>query len=429
MQNLINKPYQPTPIVRARYDFLQSEIARWQEENILNRAQGDEILARYSIDGGIQHGLMMSLITGACVVGGGVLLFVSSNWPGVSHQMKGLAIVASMLTCYILGWKLKGNSQLKTIVAEALVFLGCILFGGATNLVAQHFQITGQQPELLIWAMGIAPMVIIFRSQPAAILMAMIVAYRSFSFSYSPFDYFTALAVACSLFCSYYMRSPWALFFNLFSIVGVFAVVKPRIDEFSILFLGAAFFILHLWHEHSKRWKLMSLTYLLASVALVLLSILGLMNEYSYQSFGDRATVQRIQIYAVSSLLLLASIVKSPAAKTCWPFFTAFGIIGCMIYSCLCLDGNNRFLGMGAFLAANLFYLFYFTSTVENRIIQFIPVATLTIFALICFAAAPGGALNGSLIAFGVGLVLMICSFAALGRSFSTKAVPERNFK
>lgn len=429
MQNLFNRSGQQTPIVRARYDFLKSEIARWQEENILDRAQADEILARYSSDGGLQHGLKVLIIASACAVGCAVLLFISANWPGVSYQSKCMAVVAAMLACYIFGWRLKNQSQLKTILSELLVFLGCVFFGGATNLVAQHFQITGNQPELLIWAMGIAPLVIIFRSHPAAILMSMIVCYRSFSFSGNSFDWFTLLAAGSSLFCTYYIRSPWGLVCNLISIVAMVSICKPRVDEFAVLFFGISCFILHLWHEHSKRWQMMSLTYLLASMAFVFLAILGLENEYSYQSLLERTSIQKIQLYAVTSLILLSTLLKSPAGKTCWSSFTGFNIICAVVFSCFCLDDHSRFAGVCGFLAANLFYLFYFTSTIENRIIQFIPVATLTIFSLICFAAAPGGALIGSSIAFGVGLVLMICSFAALGRSFSTRAPSERNLE
>lgn len=429
MQNLFNRPIQQTPIVRARYDFLKSEIARWQEDSILNRAQADEILARYSSEGGLQHGLKVIIIASACAVGYAVLLFISANWPGVSYQNKSLAVAGAMLACYIFAWILKNQSPLKTILSEILVFLGCVFFGGAANLVAQHFQITGSQPELLIWAMGIAPLVIIFRSQPAAILMSMIVCYRAFSLPGNPVDWFIILAAGSSLFCTYYVGSPWGLVCNLISIVAMVSNHRPGIDEFAVLFFGISCFILHLWHEHSKRWQMLSLTYLLASVAFVFLALLGLANEYSYHAILGKTSIQKIQIYAITSLILLSTLVKSPAGKTAWPFFTGFNIICAVVFSTFCFDEHSKLAGMCGFLAANLFYLFYFTSTIENRIIQFIPVATLTIFALICFATAPGGALIGSSIAFGVGLVLMICSFAALGRSFSTRASSERNLE
>lgn len=425
MQNVVNnKPQQETPIVRARYEFLKNEIARWQEENILNRAQGDEIMARYSIDGGLQHGLAVLLITGACAVGCAILLFISSNWQGVNYQAKSAAVMLAMIACYIAGWKLKGKSQLKNLLAETLIFLGCMLFGGGANLVAQHFQVTGRQPELLLWAMGIAPLVIIFRSQPAAILMAIIVSYRAVSFTTNPSDWFTLLAAASSFFCTYYVRSPWALFFNLGSLAAIVSVARPRIDEYALLFYGISCFTMHLWHQHSKRWQVMSLTYLLVSFGLVLMSGIGIMNEYSSSSV---TTIQRLQIYAIASLALLTCLVKSPAGKTRWAFLTGLSVVGAVILSCNSLNGNARPEALFAFFSANLFYLFYFTSSIENRIIQFIPVATLTMFAFTCFAAAPGGAMTGSLIAFGVGLVLMICSFVALGRSFNTRAKSERN--
>jgi uncharacterized membrane protein len=179
MQQFTNFAQTQSPITRPRYDFLKNEIARWQEENILNRAQGDEILARYSVEGGPQHGLLVLLIAGACVVGGSLMLFISSNWQGVNIQIKAMAVLSLMLACYISAWHIRGKSPLKTILSEALVFLGSVLFGGATVLVSQHFQVSGNQPELLLWAMGIAPFIILFRSHASAILCAGVVAYAA----------------------------------------------------------------------------------------------------------------------------------------------------------------------------------------------------------------------------------------------------------
>jgi len=416
MQQLNNTvKLQKTPIQRPRYEFLKNEIARWQEENILNRTQGDEILACYSPEGGKQHGLLVLLITGTCIVGLSILLFISANWAGASFQIKGLAAVATMLVCYFSAWSLRGKSPLKNILSELLVFLGCVFFGASTILISQKFQITSDQPELLIWALGIAPIIVLFRSHSSAILCACIIAFRSIQPTTSVFslDWLLLLSSFSAVFCAYYTRSQLALAISLCACACSLSGTRHNLDEYVVLFFGIGCFILHLWHEHSRRWQLMSTPFLLVSYGLIMLGVVALINEYSMEKFDPL----RIQCGAIINLALLSMLVKSPAGKTRWPIATGFGIIAAVCLSCYCVGTENRFLSTSAFFIANIFYLFYITSSIENRLIQFIPVATLTIFALLFLSSAPGTAMVGSGIAFGVGLVLMICSFAALARS------------
>ena len=357
------------------------------------------------------------------------MLFISTNWQGIAVQVKATVVVALMLACYFSAFKLKGKSPLKSVLSESLIFLGCVMFGGGAILVSQHFQVTGNQPELLLWAMGIAPVVVLFRSHPAAILCAGIVAYRVIQPSgnaYS-FDWLVILSTLSALYCAYCTRSQVALALSLAACAFSISLTTRNLDEFVLLFCGIGCFILHLWHEHSKRWQVMSLPYLLVSFALVLGALLMLSCEYSSQSFFEKVSVQHTQLCAIVSLAMLGCLIKSPACKTKWPLFTGVSIIAAVLLMSFCSGGENKIATGCSLFLANLFFLFYITSSIESRLIQFLPVATLTIFALIFVAAAPGGAMLGSGIAFGVGLVLMICSFAALSRSMRT--VSERSLK
>ncbi len=117
----------------------------------------------------------------------------------------------------------------------------------------------------------------------------------------------------------------------------------------------------------------------------------------------EKFTPLRTQCGALLTLAMLAMLVKSPAAKTRWLIATGFGIIAAVFLSCYCTGFESRNLSLSAFFIVNIFYLFYITSSIENRLIQFIPVAFLTIFSLIFLSSAPGTAMVGSGIAFGVG--------------------------
>ena len=432
MQQPIQASNLQTPVPRARYEFLKNEISRWQEQNILNRGQAEEILSRYSAESGKQHGYLVLMFTGGSIVAAGTMLLISTNWQGVPMPVKGFAILALMLACCFSAFHLKGKSPLKTILSESLIFLGCVFFGGAAILISQQFHITGNQPELILWSFGIAPLILLFRSYPSAILCAGITLYCVLqrNSSGAPCDLLLIGCTLSSLFCAYFTRSQVALVASLGALVLSLGFSNHNFDEFVVLFFGISCFILHLFHEHSKRWQIMATPFLLVSFVCVLGALLMLIGEYSAQHFFERVSLLRVQIGAILTLGILTCLVKSPACKSLWSISSGFAVIGAVCLFCSCGGGEDKLISYSTFLVANLFYLFYFASSVENRLIQFIPIASLTIFALTFFANAPGGALIGSGIAFGVGLVLMICSFAALAKSMrDVRAVPERSLQ
>lgn len=420
-----------TPITSGRYDFLRSEIARWQEEDILNRAQSNEILSRYSVDNKCQNGFLALVVTGACLLGAGVLLFISTNWHGVSNELKGAAALLGMLLSYVAAWKLKDKSPVKSVLSESLLLIGCVLYGATTILLAQHFQITGRMPEIQLWAVGIAPIIILFRSHPATLLCAALMMYRTLSPANSGWsaslDPLLILCNVVALYCSYVTRSQLAAFLSLVSLAFSLSACQSHPDEFALLLSGIGCFILHLWHAHSKRWQVMATPCVLASFGLVMVALLALLNEYSCDQIVQRISTQRLQIEVLVTLLALSSLVKSPAGKTKWALISGFLCIGTALLYVVCTAGDSKLYTQSAYFVVNLFYLFYLASTSENRLIQFIPVATLTSYALFFIAAAPGGALLSSGIAFGVGLVLMICAYAALTKSMMP--VAERYLK
>ncbi len=427
MQRLTMSTKPKTPIVRPRYDFLQSEVARWQEDNILNRAQGEEILARYDVEGGSQHGLLALVITGVCILGASLMLFISSNSQDIAAPVKGLVVICSMLAFYISAWQLKGKSPFQAVLSEAFVFLGSVSFGGATVIVSQHFQITGNQPELLLWAIAIAPVVIVFRSLTTAILCASIACYAAFGPGTDAYqiDCFPFLCTFSAVFCAYYMRSQVALFIAACGFAGSICRSSLDVAYFALLFFGIACFILHLWHEHSRRWQIMSTPYLLVSGICVLAPICCMIGYFSGCEPSTANSMIKIQWAAISTLAMLACLVKSPAIKTKWPWVVGLLIVAAVIFSTTITHGSNKVSPLCAFCVANLFFLFYITSSIENRLIQFLPVAIFTIFSISFIAIAPGGAMLSSGVTFGVGLVLMICSFAALRKSM--RAESERS--
>src|SRR5271170_1935779 len=96
-----------TDISQESYQFLQKEVSRWQEDELLSVNQCASILTQYHpLEKG---GRIVSILTtiGAILVGLGVLLFIGANWQRLAAYWKIAIIGCSIVSCYSAGWYLK----------------------------------------------------------------------------------------------------------------------------------------------------------------------------------------------------------------------------------------------------------------------------------------------------------------------------------
>lgn len=407
-----------TEIPKEKFDFVKNEVAKWEEGNILSRSQSDQILARYQPADGSQNGLFTLVYAGCAIVGIALFLFISANWKGIDVQTKCFVFILGMLSCYLYAWHLRGKTILRNVASEALVTMGCLLFGGAAVTVAQHFQITGTRPEVFLWVLGIAPIIWIFRSRHAAILAAIICTLKVPTiFEGVNFDPAAVLTMAVVVACAYWTRSQIALAIAISAAAFTCSMTSRSIDSATFILFGISCFVLHLGHHHSQRWRIFATPYLLLSMSIVLLGLFfTLLSRFGVTS--ENTDWIRIQISMAVALSSLACLAGTPAAKTYWPALTGVAMIGVVSLFAF-LDGGKiemPALLAGIFLIVNLFYLFYTTSVNENRFVQFLPIASLGMTSLLYIVSVPGGALVGSGVALAVGLAVLAFSTFALRR-------------
>lgn len=110
---------------------------------------------------------------GALLLGIGAILFVASNWLIIPRVIKILLLLGSTFASYYLGYIFRYQKENLPKVGAALLFLGALLFGATIFLIAQMYNINANSHVLvLIWLMGIVPLVYVLKSLPIAGLSA-----------------------------------------------------------------------------------------------------------------------------------------------------------------------------------------------------------------------------------------------------------------
>ena len=112
---------------------------------------------------------------GAILLGIGAILFIASNWSELSSLVKVLILIGSTATAYYLGYYFKIQKANLPMVGSSLLFLGALLFGATVILVTQIYHINANNHVLvLIWLLGILPLVYTLRSLPIAALASIL---------------------------------------------------------------------------------------------------------------------------------------------------------------------------------------------------------------------------------------------------------------
>ena len=103
---------------------------------------------------------------GAVLVGAGIFSFIAANWFEMTKPLKMAIILLSMVVAYGAGWYLKEKSELQK-TGDALILLGCIIYGAGIFLVAQMFNIRSNWPDgFILWMIGAIAMAFAVESYP-----------------------------------------------------------------------------------------------------------------------------------------------------------------------------------------------------------------------------------------------------------------------
>lgn len=156
---------------------LRHESARWVQEGLVEQGTRQRILERYHEQEELEQKagssrLISTLsVMGAVMVGLGLILFVASNWSGMTKPAKVVIILSAMLISYASGWWLRHERASYPKVGAALMLLGSIAYGAGIFLIAQAYNVSVHYPNgLLFWWLGVLPMAYLLGLRPMLVL-------------------------------------------------------------------------------------------------------------------------------------------------------------------------------------------------------------------------------------------------------------------
>lgn len=180
----------------------EKQIEQWLKEGTITKKQAQKMLVDVSQSQKERSSnkLIIALSTiGAILLGIGVILFIASNWQGMPNVVKLLLSLGSAFGAYYLGYIFSYQKQNLPKVGASLLFLGALLFGATIFLIAQSYNINANSHTLiLIWLLGILPLVYAFRLLPITGLSSLLFyiwialfVFRNMSFGKASGDFFS----------------------------------------------------------------------------------------------------------------------------------------------------------------------------------------------------------------------------------------------
>ncbi|NPV93260.1 MAG: DUF2157 domain-containing protein [Firmicutes bacterium] len=267
------------------YDWLRREAASWVGEGLVDQGQADAILARYEAEEQRDSGgrlVTILAVLGSLLVGTGVILFFASNWQFIPKPAKVSIILTAIVAAYGLGYYLAFEKGSYPRVGRALIFLGSICYGSGIWLIAQIFHISSHFPDgLLIWLLGIAPLVLVCRSLSVLLEVALLLFIWTIAepVEFNNYNPLFVPVAGLALWLGYRMRSRLTVGAALLAVLawitaGGLVAFSGSSDFPAPVFMvsaaaGLCLFMLggiHGWWEKAERWAPMKFPYQLAGL-------------------------------------------------------------------------------------------------------------------------------------------------------------------
>lgn len=168
--------------IRRHITWLLGEIPRWPAKGLVDERAARALAAHY---GGelaarkprVDPGILVLSIIGVLAVGAAVILFFAYNWRAMPRALKLAVLFGALAGAHIGGLAVLRGGSTRRWLAEALSFLGTMLFGAGIFLVAQIFHLDAHYPDgVLLWLAGALSMAWALPSVPQLILASALVA-------------------------------------------------------------------------------------------------------------------------------------------------------------------------------------------------------------------------------------------------------------
>jgi len=267
----------------------EKQIKEWLESGTITQEQAQKMLVdvdQKSKEERSNKFIVAISTIGAILLGIGAILFVASSWREIPNLMKVLILLGSTFGAYYLGYLFKYDKKNLPKVGVSLFFLGALLFGASIFLIAQIYHINANAHSLvLIWLIGVLPLVYAFRSEPIAALSSLLffIWIGLFIFRGGRFDgdiffsfpviYLSAGTLLFSIGGLHYLKP------QLIKIARIFRISGIKIAMLSLFLLTFKFFSGYIdsyWFRNSRMLEDMSSQLMIGIVLFSILAIIGL---------------------------------------------------------------------------------------------------------------------------------------------------------
>jgi uncharacterized membrane protein len=267
----------------------EKQIQEWLKSGTITQEQAQKMLAdvdQKSKEERSNKFIVAISTIGAILLGIGAILFVASNWREISDLMKVLILLGSTFGAYYLGYLFKYDKKNLPKVGVSLFFLGALLFGASIFLIAQIYHINANAHSLvLIWLIGVLPLVYAFRSKSIAVLSSLLFfiwislfifrggRFDEDIFFYFPIIYISAGTLLFSIGGLHYLKP------QLIKIARIFRIAGIKIAMLSLFLLTFKFssgYIDSYWFRNSRMLEDLSSQLMISITLFSILSIIGL---------------------------------------------------------------------------------------------------------------------------------------------------------
>ncbi|MGN0866117.1 MAG: DUF2157 domain-containing protein [Oligosphaeraceae bacterium] len=137
---------------RERNQWLHQEIARWQEEGILDDKTGELLRSRYplSAKSGISRGILAFSVLGGLMAGLGVISLFAANWEFLSRGVRALVSILPLAVCGMAGVLGMRRGWRRAAFWEGLGVAWMISLVAGLCLVLQTYQVGGNVSRLVL---------------------------------------------------------------------------------------------------------------------------------------------------------------------------------------------------------------------------------------------------------------------------------------
>jgi len=265
-------------------------ISKWLKEKVINQAQAKRMLAdmeAYKKESHSNKFIAAISTIGAILLGIGAILFIASNWQELSSILKTIILVGSTAIAYYIGYMFKYQKQNLPKVGASLLFLGALLFGATVILVSQIYNLNANNHVLvLIWLIGILPLVYALGSAPIAGLASLL------------------FYLWVGLFFS--MENEW-LFFDF---LGRFTIILFIAASIMIFAFGGLHYLLPQFKQIARTYRIASLKVLMICLFLLTFDWFSKLDSYRSEWFNEVQDQILVGLVIFSVVAIMITVIN-----------------------------------------------------------------------------------------------------------------------